>query len=152
MTDLPPPGPPVSPPGPPPGSVPPPPPQPAMGWLRLTLQGSAMTSSLITPAVSVNGWRVPAHYGENVIPVHAGANRIEVSCQWLKTYGEASLETVVPAGGQVTAFYAAPWHQFSRGALGPERQKRPGILGFALTLAVVLLVVLALVLLPTLVD
>ena len=97
-----------------------------MGWLRLTLQGSAMTSSMITPAVTVNGWRVPSHYGENVIPVHAGPNRIDVSCQWLKKFGEATLETQVPAGGQVAAFYAAPWHQFSRGAIGYEKQKRPG--------------------------
>ena len=58
-----------------------------MGWLRLTLQGSALTSSMITPAVTVNGWRVPSHYGENVIPVHAGPNRIDVSCQWLMKYG-----------------------------------------------------------------
>jgi hypothetical protein len=145
VTDLPPPGPPM---GPPAGAVPPPP-QPAMGWLRLTLQGSTLTSSLITPAVTVNGWRVPAHYGENVIPVHAGANRIDVSCQWLMTYGEASLDTVVPAGGQVAAYYAAPWHQFSRGALGYDKQKRPGLVGFGLTVAVIVLLVLALVVLPT---
>ena len=134
--------PPGPPPGPPPGATPPPPPQAAMGWLRLTLQGSAFTSSLITPAVTVNGWRVTAHYGENVIPVYAGANRIDVTCQWLMKFGQASLETQVPAGGQVTAYYAAPWHQFSRGALGYERQKRPGIIGFGLMLAVILLVVL----------
>ncbi len=145
MSDLPPPGPPVNPPGLLPGSTPPPAPQPAMGWVRLTLQGSAMTSSLITPAVTVNGWRVPAHYGENVIPVHAGPNRIEVSCTWLLTYGEASLDTQVPPGGQVTAYYAAPWHQFSRGAIGPEKQRRPGLLGFGLVLAVILLVAVALV-------
>ena len=74
-----------------------------MGWLRLTLQGSAMTSSMITPTVLVNGWRVPVRYGENVIPVYAGPNRIDVSCQWLKRFGEATLETTVPSGGQVSA-------------------------------------------------
>src|SRR4051812_1853891 len=116
MSDMTPPGPP---PGPPLGAVPPPQQQPAMGWLRLTLQGSATTSSMITPSVTINGWRVPVQYGENVIPVHAGPNRIDVSCQWLLRYGEATLETQVPPGGQVTAFYAAPWHQFSRGAIGP---------------------------------
>jgi hypothetical protein len=142
----------MTPPGPPPGppAGPPPAGQQPMGWLRLTLQGSALTSSLITPAVTVNGWRVPSHYGENVIPVHAGPNRIDISCQWLKKFGEATLETDVPAGGQVAAFYAAPWHQFSRGAIGYDKQKRPGALGFAVMMAALLLVVVALFVLPNL--
>jgi hypothetical protein len=141
----------MPPPGPPPAS--PPPPQPApddLGWLRLTLQGSVLTSNMITPAVSVNGYRVPAQYGDNVIPVHAGPNRVDVSCQWLMTYGQATLETQVPPGGQVAVYYAAPLHQFSRGAIGFERQKRPGVLGFWLLLGVIVLVVLALVILPNL--
>ena len=148
MSEMPPPGPPPGPPGPPPGA--PPPPEAPMGWLRLTLQGSALTSSMITPAVAVNGWRVPSHYGENVIPVYAGPNRIEVSCQWLMKFGEATLEAQVPAGGQVSAFYAAPWHQFSRGAIGYEKQKRPGAFGFAVMMAAIVLVAVALFVLPNL--
>jgi hypothetical protein len=119
-----------------------------MGWLRLTLQGSALTSSLITPAVMVNGWRVPSHYGENVIPVHAGPIRVDVSCQWLVRFGKATLETQVPAGGQVAAYYAAPWHQFSRGAIGYEKQQRPGAAGFCVMMAVIALVVAAIFALP----
>ena len=145
----------MTPPGPPPGPPTPPPPaqppvQPPMGWLRLMLQGSPMTSSMITPAVTINGYRVASRYGENVIPVHAGPNRIDVSCQWLKKFGEATLETMVPEGGQVTAYYAAPMHQFSRGAIGYEKQKRPGTLGFILTLAIIVAVVLLLIILPAL--
>ena len=121
-----------------------------MGWLRLVLQGSVMTSSMITPAVTINGYRVPAQYGENVIPVHAGPTRIDVSCQWLKKFGEATLETTVPESGQVLAYYAAPMHQFSRGAIGYEKQKRPGTVGFVVTLAVIVAVVLLVFALPTL--
>jgi hypothetical protein len=121
-----------------------------MGWLRLTLQGSPMTSSMITPTVMVNGWRVPVRYGENVIPVYAGPNRIDVSCQWLKRFGEAALDTTVPAGGQVSAYYAAPMHQFSRGAIGYEKQRRPGVLGFTLMMAAILVLVLAVFALPAL--
>jgi len=120
-----------------------------MGWLRLTLQGSVMTSSLLTPAVTINGYRVPARYGENVIPVHAGPTRVDVSCQWLVRFGEATLETTVPEGGQVLAWYAAPMHQFSRGAIGYERQKRPGVVGFVVGLVLVLLVVLVITLAAT---
>jgi hypothetical protein len=111
-----------------------------MAWLRLTLQGNAMTSSLITPAVTVNGYRVVAHYGENLVPVWAGPNRVDVSCQWLIRFGEATLQLQVPPSAQVPVFYAAPWHQFSTGAIGCERQKRPGVLGLVMLLALVLLV------------
>lgn len=121
-----------------------------MGWIRLTLQGSMMTSSLITPTVLVNGWRIAAQYGENVIPVHPGPNRVEVSCQWLMKFGQAALDTHVPPGGQVLVYYAAPMHQFTRGAIGFEKQKRPGMLGFGLLMAALLLVVLAFVVLASL--
>jgi len=121
-----------------------------MGWLRLVLQGSALTSSMITPAVTINGYRVPAQYGDNVIPVHAGPNRIDVSCQWLKRFGEATLDTTVPENGQVTAYYAAPMHQFSRGAIGFEKQQRPGRVGFVVTIAVIVVIVTLLFVLPTL--
>jgi hypothetical protein len=116
-----------------------------MAWLRLTLQGSAMTSSMITPAVTVNGHRVVAHYGDNLVPVWAGPNRVEVSCQWLLRYGQATLDLQVPPGAQVPVFYAAPWHQLSRGAIGHERQRRPGLAGFLVLMAVILLVAAALV-------
>ena len=139
----------MTPPGPPPAQPSQQPPaQAPMGWLRLVLQGSAFTSSMITPAVTINGYRVPSAYGENVIPVHAGPNRIDVSCQWIKTFGQASLDTSVPEGGQVMAYYAAPLHQFSRGAIGFEKQKRPGKLGFVVMFSVIMLVLLALVILP----
>ena len=49
----------------------------------------------------------------------------------------------------MSVFYAAPMHQFSRGAIGHEKQRRPGMVGFWLMLAVTLLVVVAMVVLPT---
>jgi hypothetical protein len=123
---------------------------PPTGWLRLVLQGSALTSSTITPAVTINGYRVPARYGENLIAVHPGPNRVEVSCQWLMRFGEATFETTVPEGGQVMVWYAAPMHQFSRGAIGYERQKRPGVLGFGVAMALIVAILLLLVVLPAL--
>ena len=114
-----------------------------MAWVRLTLQGSPMTSSMITPAVSVNGYRVVAHYGENLVPVWAGPNRVDISCHWLTRFGEATLELDVPPGAQVPVFYAAPLHQFSKGAIGFERQRRPGRTGLVGMLAAVVLVVVA---------
>jgi hypothetical protein len=108
-----------------------------MGWLRLTLQGSMLTSNIITPSVRVNGWPVPAHYGDNLLPVWAGPNRVDVVCQWILPYGRATLACDVPPGVQVPVYYAAPWHQLSRGAIGHQRQQRPGLLGFALLMGVI---------------
>jgi hypothetical protein len=91
---------------------------------------------------------VIAHYGENVVPVRAGPNRVEVSCQWLLRFGQATLDVQVPPGARAPVFYAAPSHQFSRGAIGFEKQKRPSIVGFTVMLTVTMLLVLAVVALP----
>ena len=44
----------------------------------------------------------------------------------MKEYGQASLDVVVQPGEVVPVFYAVPWHQFSRGSIGHEQQKRKG--------------------------
>jgi hypothetical protein len=141
----------MTPPGPPlgpPAASQPSPQQPPMGWLRLTLQGGPLSTNLITPTVKVNGHRVLAHYGENVVPVWAGSNRVDVNCQWLRTFGRGTLETQVPPGGEVPVFYAAPRHQFTDGAIGHQRQTRPGGLGFALMVATTLVLCLGAFLMP----
>ena len=46
---------------------------------------------------------------------------------WLREYGQASLEVDVAPGQVVPVFYALPWHQFTRGAIGLEKQRRPGV-------------------------
>lgn len=102
------------------------PPPPPLGTLHLTLQGSVMTSSMVPPAVRVNGYRVPTSYGENVIPVYAGPVRVDVDCQWLRTFGQASLSFQVQPGQVVPVFYAVPWHQFTTGSIGHLQQKRKG--------------------------
>ncbi len=50
----------------------------------------------------------------------------------------------------MVAYYAAPLHQFTRGAIGYEKQKRPGMAFFWVLMLVVALFVAALVVLPNL--
>jgi hypothetical protein len=140
--------PPPGPPQPPYAAQPPPPAHQPMGWLRVFIQGNVMTSNMITPALVVNGARVPSRYGENVLPVYAGPTRVELHAQWLRAYGQAAIDTVVPEGQTVTLFYAAPMHQFARGRIGYEKQKRPGVAGFVALMALIVLVVVVLVGLP----
>lgn len=99
--------------------------QPAQGTIRLTIQGNELTSGL-TPTVVVSGHRVNSRFGSMDVPVWAGPNRVEVHTTWMRRYGEASLDLVVQPGEVVPVFYAVPWHQFTRGAIGHEKQVRPG--------------------------
>lgn len=116
-------------------------PGPPVGWIDLTIQGSVLTSNMIVPSVKLNGHPMPSRYGHNVYPVPPGPWRIELSAQWLKTYGQASLDVQVAEGQTVPVFYAAPLHQFARGNIGFEKQKRPGMKGMVLTFLVILLIV-----------
>lgn len=111
-------------------------PQPTQGTIRLTLQGNLFTAGL-TPTVHVSGHRVNSTFGTMDVPVWSGRNRVEVHTQWMRRYGQAELEVDVPPGAVVPVFYAVPWHQFSRGAIGFEQQQRPGLWAFVLLLGLV---------------
>ncbi|MCD4525620.1 hypothetical protein [Nocardioides sp. cx-173] len=145
------------PPSSPPPSAPPaggPPPAPAQqhqpgppaadpnaGYLVLTLQGNVMTSSMIPPKVRLNGYPVATSYGQNVLPVPPGRWHLDVSCQWLKEFGQAAIDVDVAPGQHVPIFYAAPMHQFTTGSIGFEKQPRKGVAVFALIIAVALALV-----------
>lgn len=122
-------------PGPPPGPSPAPVP---VGYLDLTLQGNEFSSSIVAPRVRVNGWRVATRYGRQVLAVPAGPIRVDVEAQWWRTYGRATLDLTLAPGQTVPVFYASPYHVFGSGAIGHTRQKRPGMGGLLVTIAVTL--------------
>lgn len=101
-------------------------PQHPQGTIRLTIQGSEMTAGLIAPTVAVSGHRLNSGYGTTDVPVWAGPNRVDVHANWMREYGQASLDLVVRPGEVVPVYYAVPWHQFTRGAIGHQKQTRPG--------------------------
>jgi hypothetical protein len=81
------------------------------------------------------------------VPVWAGPNRVEVYSQWMRQYGQAELTVDIAPGQVVPVFYAMPWHQFTRGSIGFEKQKRHGagaLFGIAGALVGVVLVVILL--------
>lgn len=100
---------------------------PPMGMLHLTVQGSMFTSNMIPPTVHLNGYPVPVKYGLNAIPVPAGPVRVDVYSQWMRQYGQASLDCHVQPNQVVPVFYASPFHQFTTGSIGHEKVKRKGI-------------------------
>jgi hypothetical protein len=127
-------------PAPPPGQ----PGQPAApaptGIIRLTIQGSMWTSNAITPTVRINGYPVPSRYGTQDLVVWAGPNHLDMETQWMRTYGQAALDTAVAPGQVVEVWYASPWHQFRRGDIGFTKQTRGGIGCLILFLAMIALV------------
>ena len=117
------------------------PPQPALGTIRLTIQGSVMTANAITPKVRINGYPVPSRYGVQDLPVYAGPNHIDVDTQWMRTYGQAGMDTNVAPGQVVEVWYASPVHQFARGNIGFTKQPRPGMGSLWIALGLVAFVV-----------
>lgn len=82
---------------------------------------------MITPSCRLNGYSVQTVYGPQDLPVWAGRNRLDLNAQWLREYGQASIEVDVAPGAVVPVFYAAPWHQFTTGSIGTTQQSRKGV-------------------------
>lgn len=116
------------------------------GTIRLTIQGNALTTSMITPTVFVSGHRVLSRFGTMDIPVWAGPNTVDIHSTWLRQYGQASLSVHVGPGDVVPVFYAMPWHQFTKGAIGHRKQRRPGAVAMFTLLTVFMIVPLAVIL------
>ena len=116
------------------------------GIIRLTIQGSVWTSNVVTPSVRINGYPVPSRYGTQDLVVYAGPNHLDMETQWMRTYGQAGLDTTVAPGQVVEVWYASPWHQFRRGDIGFTRQSRGGV-GCLVAFLVLMAVIFALVVL-----
>lgn len=125
----------------------PPPSGPPQGAVDLTVQGSALTGSMVPPTVRINGAPVPGGYGRRVVPVWAGPTRVEAECSWLWQYGRATLEFTVAPGQTVPVFYALPYTTWSPGAIGHVPQKRNGLLPILLLFGGIGLFVLVVVVL-----
>lgn len=97
------------------------------GIIRLTIQGSVMTSNMIAPTATINGHPVPTSYGTQNLTVWPGRNHLALQAQWLRTYGQAAIDVDVAPGQVVDVWYAAPMHQFTTGNIGLTKQPRKGL-------------------------
>lgn len=115
---------------------------PGDGLIRVNIQGNVMVS-MIVPTLLIDGHTFPSRYGENAIPVPAGRHQIALHANWMRQYGQAEQLVDVPPGAAVDVFYAAPWHQFTRGSIGFARQSRRGVGCLILMFVPALLILLA---------
>jgi hypothetical protein len=117
----------------------------ATGHLRVHLQGSVMTSSMITPTLLINGQPVKASYGPNDFILPAGPYHVSAYGQWMRQYGQAALDVALYPGQTTEVFYAAPLHQFTTGSMGFTKQPRRGLgllIGLLSAVAAIVVVVL----------
>jgi hypothetical protein len=80
---------------------------------------------MIVPSCTISRHTVPTRYGCR-ISWCGRRNHVALQAQWMRTYGQAAIDVDVAPGQVVEVFYAAPLHQFTKGAIGLTKQSRPG--------------------------
>lgn len=124
----------------------PPPQQPPTGQLVLNLRKpfGLLSSSMISPVVTIDGYPAPACWEQNAFPVVAGQHTVQVASNYLWKYGAATLPVTIYPGQSVEVHYSGPLITFVGGRLGFEPQPRPGMVAFwgILALPIVLVVLI----------
>jgi hypothetical protein len=95
----------------------------------------------------LNNQQVKASYGPNDYHLPAGQYHVGAYAQWMRQYGQASLDVMLPPGHTVEVYYAAPMHQFTVGSMGFSKQRRKGavfMVGLIVFLVLIVLVPLIL--------
>lgn len=117
----------------------------------LTLQGNALTTGL-KPTVRIDGYPVPAAFGANFYPLRPGQHRVDVHAQWMRQYGQAAMGLDIREGQTIPGFYAVPWHQFTTGSIGYQKQSRKGLGVMLAIIGIPTVIILAMCLLALLVN
>lgn len=125
-----------------------PPPQP-MGQLVLNLRKPAglLSSAMISPLVTIDGYPAPVQWGQNAFPVVPGQHQLQVSSNYMWKYGTADLPVVIQPGQSVEVHYSGPLVTFVRGNIGLQEQPRPGMGVFWAILGVPIVILLLVIIL-----
>jgi hypothetical protein len=92
-----------------------------------TTPGRNLVAALLAPTANINGYNLALKWGANVIPAPPGVHRIHIYCDFLWRMGAATIivdNTTAPAPPM---YYAAPWTIATRGAIGFQPVKSPGL-------------------------
>lgn len=113
--------------------------------LKFTVQGNVMTTNMVPPTLTIDGFPAPTSIGSTMIPIQPGQHHLEVHSQWMRRYGQAAMDVSITPHSMTEVFYASPVHQFTTGNMGLTKQKRKGmpvLLAIAAVPLVILLIVL----------
>lgn len=119
------------------------PPQPSASALTIfTKKTPGSLGALMKPTAVINGHTVPLEWGQNVVPAPPGVHTIELHCQYLWKIGKAKITVDNSTAPAPPVYYASPWTNFTRGAIGLQPVKNPGGLALGLLIGVPLLLLI----------
>jgi hypothetical protein len=106
-------------------------------WTGLTINAKSIPLGVwVSPRAEINGYPVQLSWGVNHIPAHPGVHRIHIYMPWLWRYGKADITVDNTAAPAPPVYYAVPFTTFTKGAIGWQPMKNPGLLVFLLILIV----------------
>jgi hypothetical protein len=93
----------------------------------------------IKPVLEIDGYRVPARWGENTVPVQPGRHQVHVHVPYFlpPRVGPADATVDVAPGQSVPLEYRTPLVVFMRGAMGAPPQKYPGMIALIIVYVVI---------------
>jgi hypothetical protein len=100
------------------------------------------TGIFVNPTAVINGTHVPLRWGENVIPAGPGVHHITVYMQWLWKVGSAEITVDNSRAPAPPVYYALPYTNFQKGAIGFTPQTNPGLVAFLLMIGIPLLLLI----------
>jgi len=110
------------------------------------------TGVFVNPTAIINGQHVPLRWGENVIPAPPGVHHITIYMQWLWKVGSAEITVDNTRAPAPPVYYALPYNNFQKGAIGFEPQSNPGLVGCLIVFGVLILGVVVCCVAGSLID
>jgi hypothetical protein len=108
----------------------------------ITKKTPGSLGALMKPTAEINGHTVPLEWGTNVVPAPPGVHNIHLYCQYLWKIGKADITVDNSTAPAQPVYYASPWTNFTKGAVGYQPVKNPGALGLALIIGIPFLLLL----------
>lgn len=106
-------------------------------WTGLTIVTKSIPLGVwVSPRAEINGYPVPLTWGVNHIGAQPGVHRVQIHMPWLWRYGQAEITVDNTTAPAPPIHYAVPYTTFTRGAIGLQPVKNPGLVPFLLILAV----------------
>lgn len=99
--------------------------------MELAAPGYRPPLGLSQPEVQIDGYPVPAHWGQNPVRVPVGTRAVTVCTRnplnfIQPQFARAAIRVEVGPGQQIPLYYSLPFFAHMGGAIGFERQHRPG--------------------------
>ena len=95
--------------------------------------------SWLSPRAEINGHPVPLAWGHNVIPAYPGVHHIRIYMPWMWQYGAGEITVDNRTAPAPPVYYAPPYVNFMKGAIGLAPVKSPGLVAMLAILTVPIL-------------